>query len=416
MSRNKKIIIAVVALVAIALGRRIRVVDTPLDGANRHGRNDPHARSRSHRVGVGQDSAEAARQHQRRHVGPRRRPRGQRRRPRRRWVSSCCRSIRESLRTRVDSGEAALQAAEASLEQARQAVETARVQLNSAQQNLKRQQDLWKQQLTTREALEQAENDVQDRAVGPARSARSRCARRKSRLGQERAQLESARYDLSKVRIESPIDGIVTRRNIQEGETAVVGTMNNAGTVLLTLADMSVIQAEVEVDETNIPNVHARTAGEDHDRRDARSHVQGPRHRDRQQPDSGDRSGRDADQQATNFKVVVVLDEEVPDVRPGFTCTADITTATRKNVVAVPIPAVAVRELVYDAKGQIVKQPRTDERSGARSSRPPRRRSSSPDRRARRPKACSSSATAARSSCRSRSASPATGTSRCCRA
>src|SRR5205085_9027535 len=75
------------------------------------------------------------------------------------------------------------------------------------------------------------------------------------RIGQERASLESARYDLSKVRIEAPIDGIVTRRNIQEGETAVVGTMNNAGTVLLTLADMSIIQAEVEVDETNIPNV-----------------------------------------------------------------------------------------------------------------------------------------------------------------
>src|SRR5205823_1134298 len=75
------------------------------------------------------------------------------------------------------------------------------------------------------------------------------------RLGQDRAQLASAQYDLSKVRIEAPIDGIITRRNIQEGETAVVGTMNNAGTVLLTVADMSVIQAEVEVDETNIPYV-----------------------------------------------------------------------------------------------------------------------------------------------------------------
>ena len=53
-----------------------------------------------------------------------------------------------------------------------------------------------------------------------------------------------------------------------------------------------------------------------------------------------------------------MLDEPVPDVRPGFTCTADITTATRKDVVAVPIPAVAVRELVYDANGQIVKEPR----------------------------------------------------------
>jgi HlyD family secretion protein len=57
-----------------------------------------------------------------------------------------------------------------------------------------------------------------------------------------------------------------------------------------------------------------------------------------------------------------MLDEPVPEVRPGFTSTADITTATRKDVVSVPIPAVAVRELVYDANGQIVKEPRTDKR------------------------------------------------------
>jgi len=63
--------------------------------------------------------------------------------------------------------------------------------------------------------------------------------------------------------------------------------------------------------------------------------------------------------------VVVVLDEPVPEVRPGFTATADITTATRKSVVAVPIPAVAVRELVYDANGQIVREPRTDKRKRA---------------------------------------------------
>jgi HlyD family secretion protein len=66
--------------------------------------------------------------------------------------------------------------------------------------------------------------------------------------------------------------------------------------------------------------------------------------------------------QATNFKVSVILDEAVPDVRPGFTCTADITTATRKEVVSVPIPAVAVRELIYDANGQVVKEPKTDKK------------------------------------------------------
>jgi HlyD family secretion protein len=60
--------------------------------------------------------------------------------------------------------------------------------------------------------------------------------------------------------------------------------------------------------------------------------------------------------------VKVMIDEPVPEVRPGFTCTADITTATRKEVVSVPIPAVAVRELVYDANGQIVKEPRDPKR------------------------------------------------------
>jgi HlyD family secretion protein len=131
-----------------------------------------------------------------------------------------------TLRTRVESGQAALHGAEAGLEQARQAVETGRVQLTVAQQNLKRQQELWKQQLTPREMLERAENDVkiaQSTLVEREKQVRTQ----EVRLGQDRAQLASAQFDLSKVRIESPIAGIVTRRNIQEGETAVVGTMNN---------------------------------------------------------------------------------------------------------------------------------------------------------------------------------------------
>ena len=108
---------------------------------------------------------------------------------------------------------------------------------------------------------------------------------------QERATLENARYDLSKVRIESTIDGIVTRRNIQEGETAVIGTMNNAGTVLLELADMSVIQAEVEVDETNIPNVQLGQPAKITIDAIPDKVLQGARQRNRQQPDSGHRGG-----------------------------------------------------------------------------------------------------------------------------
>lgn len=68
--------------------------------------------------------------------------------------------------------------------------------------------------------------------------------------------------------------------------------------------------------------------------------------------------------QATNFKVVVTLDDPVPDVRPGFTCTADITTSSRSKALSVPIQAVTVRELVYDSAGQIVHTPRPKADSG----------------------------------------------------
>ena len=265
----------------------------------------------------------------------------------------------KSLRSRVDNQEASLQAAAASLEQLRQSVETARVQLELLKQTLKRQQDLWNRQLITREALEKAENDVKTAESGLQERIKTTTTQ-DSRIMQERATLDSARYDLSKVRMESPIDGIVTRRNIQQGETAVIGTMNNAGTVMLVLADMSVIQAEVEVDETSIPNVQigqlAKITIDAIPDKSFKGHVteigNSPI-----QPAAGA-----AGTQATNFKVVVVLDERVPDVRPGFTCTADITTATRKGVVAVPIPAVAVRELIYNEEGQVVKEPRTDKR------------------------------------------------------
>jgi len=235
----------------------------------------------------------------------------------------------KSLRSRVDNSEASLQVASASLEQMHQSVETAKVQLDQARQTLTRQQGLWKQQLTTRAELEKAENDVKG-AESSLQEREKSAKAQDSRIMQERAGLENAKYDLSKVRIESPIEGIVTRRNIQEGETAMIGTMNNAGTVLLTLADMSIIQAEVEVDETNIPNVHlgqsAKITIDAVPDKTFKGHVTEIGNSPIQA------AGAASSTQATNFKVVVVLDEKVPEVRPGFTCTADITTATRKNV------------------------------------------------------------------------------------
>lgn len=156
----------------------------------------------------------------------------------------------------------------------------------------------------------------------------------------------------------------MTRRNIEPGETVVIGTMNNAGTVLLTIADMSVIEAELEVDETDIPTLargqKAKVTIDALPERTFQGTVTEIGNSPIQATGAAAASGG-----ATNFKVVVTIDGEVPDVRPGFTCTADITTATREKAVAVPIQAATVRELVFDDKGNVVRPRRTRSRPSA---------------------------------------------------
>jgi HlyD family secretion protein len=261
-----------------------------------------------------------------------------------------------NLRTRVESGEASLQASISQLQQQRLSIENTRLALKQAEDNYKRQLELSKGGLTTREALERAENEYKTQQASLAAQQQS-LKTQELRIAQERASLSSAKYDLSRVRIESPINGIVTRRNIEEGETAVTGTMNNPGTVLLTIADMSVIEAEVEVDETDIPTVSmGQPAKVTIDAMPGRTFTA-------KVTEIGNSpiqvTGQAASSQATNFKVVLTLDGEIPDVRPGFTCTAEITTATRKNALSVPIQATTVREVVVDEKGNIVREPAT---------------------------------------------------------
>src|SRR6266853_431996 len=98
----------------------------------------------------------------------------------------------KSLRSRVESGSASLRAAEQSLDQMRQSIETANVQFQQAQQNLARQRNLWAQQLTTREALEKAENDLKS-AESAVQEREKQMHPQESRIAQERAQVESAR-------------------------------------------------------------------------------------------------------------------------------------------------------------------------------------------------------------------------------
>jgi HlyD family secretion protein len=261
-----------------------------------------------------------------------------------------------NLESAVQNHEASLASARTQLEQARAQVENAKVTLKQTQDTLKRQQDLYKEGLLARDAYERAENDVKMRQTDLLVSQQS-VLTQEARIRQEQANVESAQYDLNKVRIVSPIDGLVTRRNIEEGETVVTGTMNNAGTVLLTVADMSVIDTEIEVDETDIPYVQiGQRANVTIDAIPDKT-FNGKVTEVGNSPIQAAGASASTTGRATNFKVVVTIDGQVPGVRPGFTCTAVITTATRKNALGVPIQAMAVRELVVDAKGQIVKPP-----------------------------------------------------------
>ena len=269
----------------------------------------------------------------------------------------------ETLRAAVDRGEASLQASRSSQRQAEVAVETARVNLELARDNLERQEHLWELQLVSREAYERALNDVALRET-ELQAREVEVATQAQRIRQEEANLDSARYELTKVTITSPIAGVVTRRNIEEGETVVVGTMNNQGTVLATIADLSVIEAEVEVDETDIPSVEfgqIATVTIDAFPDEEFSGVVTEIGNSPIQPAG---AGTGAGTQATTFKVVVTLDEAIPGVRPGFTCTADITTAIRSDSLAIPIQAATVREVVLDANGNVVPQETGPRRRG----------------------------------------------------
>jgi HlyD family secretion protein len=267
-----------------------------------------------------------------------------------------------NMQSAVRRDEAAVAGARTALEQSRVSLKSSQAQLDVARQALKRQEDLWAAGLTTRETFERAEAEV-DVRESELRAREQEIRTREEQLRQQQAGLVSSQHSLSQARFEAPFDGIVTRRNVEEGENVMVGTMNNAGTVLLTIADMSVIEAEIEVDETDIPLVQlGQVAKVTIDAMQDRTFT-GKVTEIGNSPIQTAGATTGGQRTATNFKVVVTLNEQIPDVRPGFTCTAEITTATRAKAVAVPIQAVTVRELTFDEKGQIVRQPPRPPRS-----------------------------------------------------
>lgn len=155
------------------------------------------------------------------------------------------------------------------------------------------------------------------------------------------AQFRQAREQFDKTVICAPISGTVVQLNIKEGETVVIGTMNAPGTVLLVLADLSRMQALIRVDETDVVNV--RSGQPAAVRVDALPDTSftGTVTRVGYMPVTS-LTGNEA---GVNFEVEVTLDSAVPELKPGMTVHAEITTARRDSVLVVPVQAVGRRRV-----------------------------------------------------------------------
>lgn len=157
------------------------------------------------------------------------------------------------------------------------------------------------------------------------------------------AQHDEAQDQYNKTVIRSPIAGIVAQVNIKEGETVLIGTMNNSGTVLMVIADMARMQAVIDVDETDIVTV---TLGQPASVRvDALPDTSFPARVTKvgYMPNSAVLST--VTQQGTTFEVEVALDSSAPTLRPGMNVHADITTAELDSVLVIPVQAAGRREL-----------------------------------------------------------------------
>jgi HlyD family secretion protein len=231
--------------------------------------------------------------------------------------------------------EAAVARAQASLSQVEAQVLQQEANFRQAERDLVRQRELHASGVITVQDLEVAETRVQT----------SRATLESSRHGveQSRAALEEANEQLANTTIRAPIGGKVLRMNIRQGETAVVGTMNNAGSLLLTVGDLSAIEAVMVVDETDIPFISVGDSAV----------VELDAFPDRTFParvtsiaNSAIRTGTSTQVQtgaSVTFEVILTLLDPSGDLRPDLSATADIFVEQRNAAISAPIISVTVR-------------------------------------------------------------------------
>ena len=271
------------------------------------------------------------------------------------------------------ASEATVKAADESVQTAEAGVQRAKADLDRAKIDFDRTQKLVGEKLvaqqefdTRRTALASAQAAVAEAQarVDQARAQRQQTAASlaatQRRISQIQANLRRATDVLDKYAVSSPIDGVVTNLPVRQGETVVPGVQNSAASTIMTVADMSIITAEVKVDETDIVNVKlGQTTDITIDampNRTFKGHVIeiGNTAILRSTGLAASQSAVSS-QEAKDFKVVVALDNPPEEIRPGLSCTSKITTATRPKVLSIPIQALTVRQ-----KGDL--EPKKDEK------------------------------------------------------
>lgn len=261
----------------------------------------------------------------------------------------------------VNAMRASLQAAETDSVAADAATNTAIADLNRAKSDearakldYDRAQGLYKDQLIAKQEYDAKKAAWESADAGVAQAlahlAQGKAQKDSSdkRITQNSANLTRVSDVLRKTTYEAPFDGVITNLPVREGETVVIGIQNSPGSTLMTLADMSVITSEVKVDETDIVNVRLGQSAEV--TIDAIPHkvfhgqvteignnaiVRSTGVATSQQSSTS--------QEAKDFKVVVTLTDPPPDLRPGLSSTAKITTATRSGALSIPIQALTIR-------------------------------------------------------------------------
>ena len=248
---------------------------------------------------------------------------------------------------------------EANAERDQAFIQSSRAELIKAQTTLDknksfydRQVNLYDNGLISKDQLEQAKSqlDISDAGV---RSINFQ-------IQQAQASLKSTVDNLNKTEFLSPIDGVITSRPAEEGEMAIIGTMNNPGTVLMTIADLSVMEVEVQVDETDVVGVQlGQTADIKVDAFPSQIFTGKVTEIGSSAIQKTTLTTSSNTQESKDFKVKITLENPSKLLKPGLSASADIIAGEKKNVLAVPISALVLRDRKAEAGAPAVAAKRT---------------------------------------------------------